>query len=301
MKKILCTGSAGFIFSNFAYYLKDRTEYNVIHVDQNAGNFVKHVGDIADPIFVDRIFAEEKPDYVIHGAAESFVDTSIVSATKFVHSNVMGTQVIVDSCIKHNVNRLIYISTDEVYGHLTNRTDRSFEEICGMNPRNPYSATKAAGEMIVRAAANTHGLKYNITRSCNNYGPNQPIRNLVPIVIYNILNNKEVPVYGTGEQIREWIYVQDNCAAILHILNNAPENETYNISTPYEITNLEMVFYICDIIGQGKELVKFVKDRPGHDFRYSISSQKLRDLGWEPTITFHDGLEKTVRWYQDRI
>lgn len=307
--KLLCTGSGGFIFSNFVRQVrKNGIPYSIVSIDKctqpNVLNTIYsnkgcplHIGDVADAHFIDTIFQIERPDYVIHGAAESFVDHSIDEAKTFVQSNVMGTQVIVDACVKYNVKKLVYISTDEVYGSL-GPDDAPWDENSPLNPRNPYSATKAAGEFLVRAAANTHGLNYNITRSCNNYGPRQPKRNLIPVIIANILHNIEVPIYGQGMQIRDWVHVQDNCNAILDIIEKAPAGETYNISAKQEFTNIEVFQEICNVLERGHELASFVKDRPGHDFRYSITNDKIKGLGWEPSFKFKDGLVHAVKWYE---
>lgn len=302
MQKTLITGVDGFIFSNYIQFFPN----NIVGIDKFSKNKVAkpdcpfYVGNVADAHFMEVVFKLEKPDLVIHGAAESFVDYAIDSAAEFIHSNVLGTQVVVDMCLKYGVEKLLYISTDEVYGQL-GPTDKAFTEESLVVPRNPYSATKAAGEMLVRAAGETHGLKYNITRSCNNYGPRQPVRNLIPVIIHNILNNKPVPIYGTGAQIREWIYVQDNCEAVNFIMNNGINKETYNISSGQEINNLELFYIICEILDKGKELLQFVEERPGHDFRYAMNGQKLEELGWSPKLFLYTGLEKTVQWYIDNI
>lgn len=306
--KVLITGSCGFIFSNFirrAIY--NKSEYTFVSIDKvlypktfnpyNNKSHTFYIGDVADAHFINTIFSIEKPDIVIHGAAESFVDHSIEDASPFIHSNVMGTQIIIDACLKHNVDRLIYISTDEVYGQLNDETSTSWTEQSILAPRNPYSASKAAGELMVQAAHITHGLKYNITRCCNNYGPRQSIRNLIPKIIKNILEDKEVPIYGEGKQVREWIHVDDNCSALLTILTEAPPNEIYNISSGHEFSNLEVFQKVCNIMEYGHDLISFCKDRPGHDFRYSSNSSKLRALGWKPQIKFSEGISKTIQWY----
>lgn len=316
MKKILVTGSCGFIFSNFMrmvtvpsnlpYYSwvsvdKVLAPYNRYNVKANQ-NHTFYMGDIADEQFMDNIFAIEKPDIVIHGAAESFVDDSIRSAGPFIHSNVVGTQVMVDTALKYGVERFLYVSTDEVYGQLKDIKEASWTEESAVNPRNPYSASKAAGELIVKAANQTHGLIYNITRCCNNYGPSQPPRNLVPKIISCITNDQPVPIHGNGRQFREWLYVEDHCSAIMKIIEEAPVNETYNIGSGVECTNLDMVKKINKIInGIGKDgaKVSFVKDRPGHDFRYSVDCTKIHKLGWKSQYQFEEGLQKCVRWYLD--
>lgn len=308
--KLLVTGSGGFIFSNFVrYVLKNYSTYSVASIDRcnspkvlntiysNKGHSF-HIGDVADEHFVNVIFEMEKPDYVIHGAAQSFVEHSPKEALEFIHSNVLGTQVITNACITHNVKKLLYISTNEVYGQL-GQEGNAWNEEQPIQPRNSYSATKAAGELIVKAASNTHGLNYNIARICNNYGPRQPNYNLIPLIITNILNNKEVPIYGRGEQIRDWIHVQDNCSALLKILESGNNNDTYNISAKQEFMNIEVFHEICNVLGRGHELLSFIKDRPGHDFRYAITNDKLKELGWKPEFKFRDGLFHTIKWYQN--
>lgn len=313
-KKILVTGSGGFIFSNFIRkVLKENNEYNIASIDKvttsgvlntiysNKGHTF-YIGDVIDSHFINVIFEIEKPDIVIHGAAESFVDYSIKDASKFITTNALGTQVMVDAAIKWGVKRFIYISTDECYGQLKSEDEPSWDENSKLNPRNPYSASKASGELLVKAANETHGLQYNITRSCNNYGPRQPRRNLIPVIISNILEGLDVPIYGQGIQVRDWIHVQDNCDAILHILKHAPPNETYNISARQEYTNIEIFHEICNVLEQdhnikGHHLLKFVEDRKGHDFRYSITNDKLLKLGWKPKWNFKNGIRMTSSWY----
>jgi dTDP-glucose 4,6-dehydratase len=309
-KTIMVTGSAGFIFSNFMRIVersykqyrfvsvdKVLADYNRYNVSLNRSGHTFYMGDIADERFIDNIFNIEKPDIIIHGAAESFVDDSIRSAGPFIHSNVVGTQVMVDMSLKYEVERFVYISSDEVYGQL-NPGDRSWTELSQLNPRNPYSASKAAGELIVRAAHETHNLKYNITRCCNNYGPAQPPRNLVPKSIYCLLNDIAIPVHGNGKHFREWLYVDDHCSAIMKIVENAPINEVYNIGSGDESTNLETIHRISEILGK-KPLIEHIKDRPGHDMRYSVNCNKIIGLGWSPSHNLQFGMEKCVQWYID--
>jgi dTDP-glucose 4,6-dehydratase len=215
----------------------------------------------------------------------------------FVSSNVLGTQVIINACLKHQVQKLIYVSTDEVYGHLTNEGDPSWKEDAPLNPRNPYSATKAAGELLVKAANQSHGLIYNITRSANNYGPRQTQEKLIPKTIKCILDGSKIPVYGQGLQMREWIHVADNCDGILTVLEKGKDNETYNISSNQEMHNIELVQKLCNIMEKGHDLISFVDDRPGHDFRYSVDNTKIKELGWKPSYKFKDGIANTVEWY----
>ena len=205
-------------------------------------------------------------------------------------SYVLGTKVIINACIKFNVEKMIYISTDEVYGQLTNESDPLWSESAPFNPRNPYSASKAAGELLVRAAHQSHGLTYNITRSSNNYGPRQTPEKLIPKVIKSILNDQKIPVYGQGLQIRDWTHVFDNCSGILNVLNNGLPNEVYTIAANQEFTNIEVVQRICNAMDKGHSLIEFVKDRPGHDFRYGINASKIKSLGWEPKFRFKEGI-----------
>ena len=209
----------------------------------------------------------------------------------------MGTQVLIDASIKWGVEKFIQISTDEVLGHLENENAPSLTEDSQPNPRNPYAASKLSAEYLVKAANQTHGLNYIITRSCNNYGPRQDPEKFIPKVIKHVLEEKPVPVYGEGRQIRDWMHVEDNCSAILKILESNTINETYNISVGQELPNIEVFQRICNTLGTGHNLIEFVKDRPGHDFRYSIDSSKLRALGWMPKHKFTEGLAATCEWY----
>jgi dTDP-glucose 4,6-dehydratase len=308
--KLLVTGSCGFIFSNFVrHILHNDKKYDVVSIDKvaepnslhniyaNKGHMF-YVGDIADAHIVNTIFEIEKPDIVVHGAAESKVDDSIANAQPFIMSNVVGTQVMVDASLRYGVKKFIYISTDEVYGQLENDSEDSWTEESELAPRNPYSAAKASGELIVKAASITHGLKYNITRSCNNFGPRQSTKNLIPKIIKCILNDEKVPIYGQGLQLREWIHVFDKCQAILSIIENGEENEVYNISAGWEFTNIEIFHEICTILGKGYNLVEFIEDpRPGHDFRYSVDATKLKGLGWAPKYKFKPALKQCVNWF----
>jgi dTDP-glucose 4,6-dehydratase len=308
MKTVLVTGSAGFIFSNFIRKVFDeRLPYKFVSVDKviahyNLKNIFRHtghsfyMGDIADESFMDNVFSLEKPEIVVHGAAESFVDDSIKSAQPFVHSNILGTQVMIDLSLKYGAERFIHVSTDEVYGQLQ-IGEKSWTETSPIKPRNPYSASKACGEQLVYAANQTHGLRYNITRCCNNYGPRQPPRNLVPRIITSILTNQPIPIHGQGKQIREWIYVKDHCSAILKIMDSAPIGEIYNVGSGIELTNLEMVNKIGRILKMENPMVSFIKDRTGHDFRYSVDCSKIKELGWKPLFDFDRGLFECVNWY----
>lgn len=315
-KKVLITGSCGFIFSNFVRKLvyesnrnREKYSYAVASLDKVSGNpnmvyhnanHKFHVADIRDQHVIDVIFNFERPDIVIHGAAETFVDYSLSDPNSFITSNVLGTQAIVNACVKHGVERLIYISTDEVYGQLTSESDKPWTEEAPLNPRNPYSASKAAGELLVKAANSSYGLIYNITRSSNNYGPRQTPEKLIPKTIKCILNDQKIPIYGQGLQIRDWTHVFDNCSAILQVLSQGQPNETYNISANQEFPNIEVVQAICNALGKGHELISFIEDpRKGHDFRYAIDTAKIRELGWKPSYKFKEGIVDTVEWYSN--
>lgn len=309
MKKILITGGLGFIFSNFirkAIYQKH--PYTFVNIDKANNkksiqdryinrNHKFYLCDIVDHNLVDTIFMIEKPDIVIHAAALTHVDNSLKDPSAFILNNVVGTQNIIDSCLKYNVDKMIYIETDEAYGHLTNESDALFTEKSPVNPRNPYSASKVSGGLLVKAAHESFGLKYNITRASNNYGVRQTSDKLIPKVIKCILNNKPIPVYGKGLQIRDWLHVEDNCSAIMTILNNGKDNEIYNISANQELSNIEVVQKICNIMGKGHNLISHIEDRPGHDFRYAIDSSKLKELRWQPEHKFKDSIEEVIGWY----
>lgn len=309
MKKVLITGSCGFIFSNFirrAIYAKQ--PYQFVSIDRVSGNansvysnknHTFHIADLRDSHIIDKIFQFERPDIVIHGAAESFVDHSLSDPNAFVTSNVLGTQNVINACVKHEVGRLIYISTDEVYGQLTGENDASWTEKSPLDPRNPYSASKAAGELMVKAAYHSHGLTYNITRSSNNYGPRQTPEKLIPKAIKCITQGQPIPLYGQGLQIRDWTHVYDNCSALLTVLNNGQPNEVYNISANQELPNVEVIQKVCNAMGAGHDLISFIEDpRKGHDFRYSVDASKIKDLGWKPSIKFKEGIIDTVEWYK---
>ena len=311
MKKVLLTGTCGFIFSNFIRRaMHEKGPYNFVSIDRvsdstnaNALYFNKghvfYLADLRDQHVIDKIFQFERPDIVIHGAAESFVDYSLTNPNDFITSNVLGTQVIINACIKHNVGRLIYISTDEVYGQLTSESDPAWKEDAPLDPRNPYSASKACGELLVKAAHQSHGLIYNITRSSNNYGPRQTSEKLIPKAIKCVLNNEKIPLYGQGLQIRDWTHVFDNVSAIWTVLTQGKPNEIYNISANQEFPNIEVIQKICNALGHGHELITFVEDpRKGHDFRYSVDSSKIKKLGWKPTYKFKNGIIDTVKWYE---
>lgn len=309
-KKILITGTAGFIFGNFIRkVIYEKQPYTFVSIDRINNNAINslywnknhtfYIADIRDQHVIDTIFQFEQPNIVIHGAALTHVDESLKDPCAFVSNNVLGTQTIINACLKYKVERLLYTSTDEVYGSLTNENKSSWTEDAPLNPRNQYSVTKAAGEMLVKAAHNSHGLIYNITRAANNYGPRQDTTKLLPKIIKCILTDQKMPVYGKGEQIREWLSVFDNCDAVMNIIEKGEPNEIYNISSNQEYLNVEIFQEVCNVLGKGHDLIEFIKDPRGfaHDFRYSINSDKLKKLGWKPQRKFKEELKNTVDWY----
>ncbi|GAB6189635.1 dTDP-glucose 4,6-dehydratase [Marinitoga arctica] len=312
--KILVTGGAGFIGSNFIYYMLEKyPEYKIVCLDKltYAGNlstlkkamentnfkFIK--GDIADRNFIYDLFEKEKFDIVINFAAESHVDRSIENPEIFLQTNVIGTQVLMDASRKTGVKRYHQVSTDEVYGDLPlDRPDLFFTEETPIHTSSPYSASKAAADLLVLAYHRTYKLPVTISRCSNNYGPYHFPEKLIPLMIIRALNNQTLPVYGDGKNIRDWLYVKDHCIAIDKIIHKGKEGEVYNIGGHNEKTNLEVVKTILKELNKPEELITFVKDRPGHDRRYAIDPTKIKnELGWEPTTTFEEGIKKTIKWY----
>lgn len=312
--KILVTGGAGFIGSNFVYYeLDNYPNDEVICLDKltYAGNletlevamknpkfkFVK--GDIADRAFVDELFASEKPDVVVNFAAESHVDRSIENPEIFLQTNVIGTSVLMDACRKYGNIRYHQVSTDEVYGDLPlDRPDLFFTETTPLHTSSPYSASKASADLLVQAYYRTYKLPVTISRCSNNYGPYHFPEKLIPLMIANVLNDKKLPVYGKGENVRDWLYVEDHCSAIDLIIRKGKIGEVYNIGGHNERTNLEVVKTIIRELGKSEDLIEFVTDRPGHDRRYAIDPTKIHnELGWLPATKFNDGIKKTIDWY----
>lgn len=302
------TGGAGFIGSNLIHYLAKLklTDYKITILDNltyagslsnldginsNFFDFIK--GDICDRNLVAEIM--RNTDYVIHFAAESHVDNSILEPSKFVNTNIVGTQILLDASILYKIKKFIYISTDEVYGSINSG---SFTESAGLNPSSPYSASKAAGELLVNSYGKTFGLEYNITRSSNNYGPRQNAEKLIPNFINLLLKSKPVTLYGDGNNIRDWIYVEDNCEAIYKILKNGKNAEVYNIGGDNEHTNTDIAKELIKIIGVDESFISYIPDRLGHDRRYSVNSTKIqKDLGFIPKKDFTTGIMETVNWY----
>lgn len=326
MKRVLVTGGAGFIGSNFVQYILDHEQSLALLVNLDlltyAGNlenlqsiendpryrFVK--GDIRDRALVDQLFQEYDFDTVVHFAAESHVDRSIVEPELFLTTNIVGTQTLLDAAKRHwklapedkysreyrPGVRYLQVSTDEVYGALGR--EGMFTETTPLSPNSPYSASKASADLVVRAYHETYGLPVNITRCSNNYGPYQFPEKLIPLMIHNAENNIPLPVYGDGMQIRDWLHVRDHCAAIWTVLNRGKVGAIYNIGGNNEKANIEIVKLILRSLGKGEELITHVKDRPGHDRRYAIDNHKITsELGWAPAYTFEEGIAQTIRWY----
>ena len=305
--RILVTGGCGFIGSNFIRHMLNKyQDHSIINLDKltYAGNpdnlkdieknsnysFVR--GDICDNAVVDKVM--QKVDTVIHFAAESHVDRSIDDASAFVRTNVLGTFVLLDSALKNNIKRFVHVSTDEVYGSISKG---SFKETDILTPSSPYSSSKAGSDLLAQSYYITHGMPVIITRCTNNFGPYQYPEKLIPLFITNLIENKKVPVYGTGKNIRDWIYVEDHCEAINFVLHEGKNGEIYNVGGGSEKTNLEITETILEMLGKDGSMVEYVKDRPGHDLRYSLDCTKLRRLGWAPEQEFDDALYNTVRWY----
>jgi dTDP-glucose 4,6-dehydratase len=308
---ILVTGGCGFIGSNFIrYLLENRPSATIFNLDKltYAGNrenlrgieddpryrFI--FGDICDPVLVRDLIRDEDITTIIHFAAESHVDRSISDASVFIRTNVLGTFTLLDAALSSNVKRFIHISTDEVYGSI--RTG-SFREGDPLNPSSPYSSSKAASDLIARSYFITHDLPVIVTRCTNNYGPCQNPEKLIPLFITNLLEGKKVPVYGTGRNVRDWIHVLDHCRAIECILERGTPGEIYNIGSGNERSNIEITRKILAETSRDESYIEYVKDRPGHDFRYSLDSSKLESLGWKPGYSFEGGLRETVEWYRD--
>ncbi|MED0652876.1 dTDP-glucose 4,6-dehydratase [Anoxybacillus geothermalis] len=308
---LLVTGGAGFIGSNFVRYMLNKyPEYKIVNYDllTYAGNlenlkdiqenpqyvFIK--GDIRNYQLVDYIVKFHHIDVIVNFAAESHVDRSISDPSVFVKTNVLGTQVLLDVAKANNIQKYVQISTDEVYGSLGDTG--YFTEETPLAPNSPYSASKASADLLVRAYRETYGLNVNITRCSNNYGPYHFPEKLIPLIITNALEGKELPIYGDGQHIRDWLYVKDHCAAIDLVIHKGKPGEVYNIGGHNERTNNEIVHLIVEKLGVSKSLIKYVSDRPGHDRRYAIDPAKIMtELGWKPQYTFDKGIEETIQWY----
>ncbi|QYK69591.1 dTDP-glucose 4,6-dehydratase [Paenibacillus sp. S02] len=310
--KLLVTGGAGFIGSNFVLYmLKHHPDYEIVNIDAltYAGNlenlksiennpkhsFIKV--DITDAQAIDQLM-QQGIDVVVNFAAESHVDRSILEPEVFVKTNVLGTQVLLDAAKKYNVTKFVQVSTDEVYGSLGETG--LFTEETPLQPNSPYSASKAGGDLLVRAYHETFGLPVNITRCSNNYGPYQFPEKLIPLMISRALSDQQLPIYGDGLNIRDWLYVEDHCSAIDLVIHQGKLGEVYNIGGNNERTNVHIVKTVLEELGKPEALISYVQDRPGHDRRYGIDPTKtMNELGWKPKHSFETGIKETIRWYLD--
>jgi dTDP-glucose 4,6-dehydratase len=311
MRKLLVTGGAGFIGSNFVrMVLSEHPDCFIVNLDKltYAGNlenlaglenhpnhkFIR--GDICDGALIENIIDEYKIDVIINFAAESHVDRSITAPKVFIETNVTGTLTLLEVAHNKKLERFIQISTDEVYGELG--PTGKFTEDTPLAPNSPYSASKAAADHLVKAFGHTWGLKYNITRCSNNYGPYQFPEKMIPLMINNSLNDKDLPIYGDGLYVRDWLYVYDHCTAVWKVLTEAPPQQIYNIGGCNEKTNLEVIELILKRLKKPKSLIKHVKDRPGHDRRYAIEAKKIMtELRWQPSVSFEEGISRTIDWY----
>ncbi|MBN2120459.1 MAG: dTDP-glucose 4,6-dehydratase [Candidatus Omnitrophica bacterium] len=307
--RILITGGCGFIGSNFIrYLLKKYRNYRVINLDKltyagnldnlkdikNGRNYTFVKGDICNLRIVNQLVKD--CDIVINFAAESHVDRSIMDPLEFIQTNVYGTCVLLQAVKKNRIPLFCQISTDEVYGSIKSG---SFDENSPLKPNSPYAASKASADLLCRSYLVTYGIQLMIIRSCNNFGPFQYPEKVMPLFITNILQGKKVPLYGQGRNIRDWLYVEDNCRAIDLILHKGKAGQIYNVGSDTEITNLKLTKLIAKKMGKDEKVIKYVKDRPGHDFRYSLKSSKIKALGFKPKYTFDKALDLTIQWYKD--
>ena len=311
--KIVVTGGAGFIGSNFIYYLLENSDDEIICFDAltYAGNlatlekamesprfkFIR--GDVSSRVDVRELFTSEKPDIVVNFAAESHVDRSIMSPEIFLRTNIFGVEVLLDAAKSYGLKRFHQVSTDEVYGDLPlDRPDLYFTEETPIKTSSPYSASKASADLLTLAYFRTYNIPVTISRCSNNYGPYHFPEKLIPLMIINALNNKKLPVYGEGINVRDWLYVTDHCAAIDAIIRRGKEGEVYNIGGHNEKRNIDVVKTILKELGKDESLIEFVKDRKGHDLRYAIDASKIeKELGWKPKTNFDEGIKQTVKWY----
>jgi dTDP-glucose 4,6-dehydratase len=313
MKNILVTGGAGFIGSNFVHLMMNKyPDYTIVNFDaltyagnlenltaiKEKKNYVFVKGDICNKQQVAGVFRKYSIDSVVHFAAESHVDRSIIGPALFVQTNVVGTNVLLDVSRESGIKRFLHVSTDEVYGSL--EATGYFTEETPMHPNSPYSASKASSDMLVLAYQHTFGFPGIVTRCSNNYGPYQFPEKLIPLLIANALNDKAIPVYGDGSNVRDWLYVEDHCSALDVVLHKGIAGDVYNIGGNNEWKNIDIVKLVLKEIGKPESLITFVKDRPGHDKRYAIDAAKIeKDLGWTPAHQFENGIKKTIRWYLD--
>ncbi len=318
MKNILVTGAAGFIGSNFINYMVktygneykyivyDKLTYaaNMDNLKESDGKYIFEKGDICDLENNINVLKKYDIDAVVHFAAESHVDNSIKRPLTFTENNVLGTNALIEACRQvwgeGSENRFVHVSTDEVYGTLKDG-DEMFVETLPLAPNSPYSASKAGSDLVVRAYGETFNMNVCITRCSNNYGPNQHEEKLIPHMIKKAKANEKLPIYGNGSNIRDWLYVEDHCIAIDTVLHKGVKGEVYNVGGNNEKTNLEIVKTILKQLGKSEDLITFVEDRKGHDYRYAINSSKIkRELGWEPSVTVEEGLKRTIEWYSNK-
>ncbi len=314
---LLITGGAGFIGSNFiSYIMGAHPDYRVVCVDKltyagsmdnlnrvsDRENFQFYKVDICDREDIFKVFEVEKPHIVVNFAAESHVDRSIENPEVFLDTNIKGTAVLMDACIKYGVRRFHQISTDEVYGDLpVDRPELLFTEETPLRTSSPYSSSKAAADLLVMAYHRTYGLPVTISRCSNNYGPRQFPEKLIPLMVFNALENKPLPVYGQGINVRDWIHVDDHCRAVDMIIHHGRDGEIYNVGGSNEVANIDIVKLICRTLGKPESLITFVPDRKGHDLRYAIDSSKLQnELGWRPEVDFEAGIRETIEWYKEK-
>jgi dTDP-glucose 4,6-dehydratase len=309
--KVVVTGGCGFIGSNFIrYFIKKHPHYKILNIDKltYAGNLENLKGlekkknysfvktDICNALAMKKTFKKFHPDAVINFAAETHVDRSITSASPFIKTNFLGVGILLNLVLEFKIKKFLQISTDEVYGSVLRG---SFKESSRLDPSSPYAASKAAADGLVMAYYKTHNLPVLITRSSNNYGPYQFPEKLIPLIITNALNNKKIPVYGDGKNVRDWLYTEDNCEAIDMVLHKGRIGEIYNIGSKNELTNIYVIKEILKYLTKKESLITYVKDRPGHDRKYSLSMNKIKkQLGWQPKTSFAKGIKKTIQWYQ---
>ena len=307
---LLVTGAAGFIGSHYVLRHSERALDDSIVVLDNLTyaadqSFLDPVadrisfveGDIADQLLVESLVKEHSIDAIVNFAAESHVDRSIDNVAPFIHTNINGVQSLIEVCRTHPEMLLLHVSTDEVYGDLTDN-DPSFSASSPLNPSNPYSATKAAGDLLLLAAARTHGVRVRITRCTNNFGPHQDRSKLLPVIITHAQKDEKIPIYGEGKQKRDWLYVTDHTDAIELVLEKGKDGEVYLISADDEQENINVARTVISAMNKSHDLIEFVPDRPGHDWRYSLDSSSVRALGWEPAVSFAEGVERTIDWYK---
>lgn len=311
---LLVTGGAGFIGSNFIrYYLKKHPNDQIINLDKltyagnlstlsqikDSANYTFIEGDICDRELVDKIM--DDVDSVVHFAAETHVDRSILEPSTFIQTNIIGTHTLLESALHNKIKRFHHISTDEVFGSLPLDSNQQFNENTNYDPRSPYSASKASSDHLVRAYGETYGLPFTLTNCSNNYGEYHFPEKLFPLAITNLIEGKKVPIYGDGLNVRDWLYVQDHCSAIDLVLNEGKDGETYLVGGLTEdISNLDVIKMIIKLMDKSENMIEFIKDRPGHDRRYSVDWSKInQELGWQPSVDLEEGLSKTIKWYQN--